>query len=615
MTIQVINGVQFAAYYSLRPTQLAWFLGSGASASAGIPTGYAMITDFKKRLFCHLSGAKLQDVDASDSIWIDRINQFFKARTVLPSAGDPTEYAKAFEAVYPTQELRRSYIEEVIKTGTPAFPHRVLASLLTTRRVPCVFTTNFDPLVETATTITDQLLPPAERVYLTVAAIDNPDRARLALDESRPFLAKLHGDYLSLELKNTTQELKRQDKAMRSVLTRACGRCGLIVVGYSGRDTSVMEALGEACKEPNCFPGGIYWVTPEPEKWLPAVTTFLETASKAGVSCAIVESKTFDELAADIIDSIDLGSVLKDHVYEVRPAPILTVVPAPTHEQRKFPVLQCSAIPVISMPGVARRITLARACTTTEVRALLREATVWAIAVSRRQEVVAFGTDEGLLRALASLGPTLAGEIDLKPEADSWALGLIYDALTRAVCRDRPLFARMRRAGHLVMAARGPKDEPKDAEQARAQQLGPLKQAYSSALFGEVPGHDFPFCEGIELKLELLFDRWWCAFEPFTWVQLPRKEEKAAESEAETEEIPALFRRGDPVGDWRRERWTNRYNPKWAKIVGAWAALLAGDAPISAFGLKKDEGLDAVFELSPVTAWSRPSHDHPYFDR
>ena len=86
MTIQVINGVQFAAHYSLRPTQLAWFLGSGASASAGIPTGYAMITDFKKRLFCHLSGAKLQDVDASDSIWVDRINQFFKARAVLAAA-------------------------------------------------------------------------------------------------------------------------------------------------------------------------------------------------------------------------------------------------------------------------------------------------------------------------------------------------------------------------------------------------------------------------------------------------------------------------------------------------------------------------------------------------
>ncbi len=157
-----------------------------------------MIADFKKRLFCQLSGTKLQEVDANDSIWNDHINHFFEARAVLPPPDDPTEYAKAFEAVYPTPELRRNYIEEAIRKGTPSFAHRVLASLMSTRRVPCAFTTNFDPLLEQATTITDQLLPAADRVHLTVAAIDSADRAALALGESRPFLAKLHGDYQSV---------------------------------------------------------------------------------------------------------------------------------------------------------------------------------------------------------------------------------------------------------------------------------------------------------------------------------------------------------------------------------------------------------------------------------
>ncbi|WP_281407782.1 hypothetical protein [Mesorhizobium sp. M2E.F.Ca.ET.209.01.1.1] len=31
---------------------MAWFLGAGASAASGIPTGYAMIRDFKAQIFC-----------------------------------------------------------------------------------------------------------------------------------------------------------------------------------------------------------------------------------------------------------------------------------------------------------------------------------------------------------------------------------------------------------------------------------------------------------------------------------------------------------------------------------------------------------------------------------
>lgn len=34
-----------------------------------------------------------------------------------------------------------------------------------------------------------------------------------------------------------------------------------------------------------------------------------------------------------------------------------------------------------------------------------------------------------------------------------------------------------------------------------------------------------------------------------------------------------------------------------------------------AFGLDDGSGIDAVFNLSPVTGWSRPGHHHPYFDR
>jgi hypothetical protein len=617
--IRTLTGPQFANLFYLRPKQLAWFLGAGASASAGIPTGYAMINDFKKRLFCQLSGARQREVDANDPLWQDRINLFFSKRSELPVPGDPTEYAAAFEAVYPTPEARRSYIDEAIKKGTPSFAHRVLASLITAHNLPCIFTTNFDPLVETATTVTDMLVPTKDRAHLTVAAIDSAARAELCLSESRwPLLAKLHGDYQSVELKNTTEELNTQDAMMRRVLTTACARFGLVVVGYSGRDDSVMEALTEAVSQPSAFPGGIFWVTRTADSVLPAVTRFLEKAAKADISVSIVESQTFDELAADIADVITLPSTLQSHVFQARPEPVLRPVSLPTQESRRFPVLQCSAIPILSMPTLARCIEVNEPISTVRAREMLREADVPGLVASNGRQIIAFGSDENMAKAFAPLEGQLAGTVELHPDKDSWALGLIYDALTRAVCRGRPLFARMRRHGHYVLVANSFPQASKEITNLANSQLALLKQAYSSVLTGKAPNSGYQFNEGVRLRLEYAADRWWCVFEPVTHIDVPFPDRNAESTDDTSAElIPTPFRQINPVNDWRREQWAARYNRAWAQIISAWAITLAGEdgRPLCALGLKDGQGQDATFQLSPVTAWSRPSHEHDYFQR
>ncbi|WP_420465698.1 SIR2 family protein [Panacagrimonas sp.] len=618
--IRTLKGPEFARQFALRPQMLAWFLGAGASASAGIPTGYAMITDLKKRLFCQLTGTSLRQVDANDPLWIARINSYLSTRSGLPVPNDPTEYAAAFEAVYPTPEDRRAYIEAAIRKGSPSFAHRVLAALLTTQRVPCVFTTNFDSLIETAATLTDQLVDPAERAHLTVAAIDNAARAQLCMRESRwPLLAKLHGDYQSVELKNTTAELKTQDSQMRQVLSAACARFGLVVVGYSGRDASVMEALTEALAQPKAFPGGLFWVTRRADSLLPAVTQLLEAAVKAGVSVAVVDSQTFDELAADIADDTELPAPLKTHVYQARPNPVVREVPLPTTERRKFPVLQCSALPVLALPTVARRIQVDQPVSTSRARELLREAEVWAIVASAGQELAAFGSDADLDRAFASVGGRVAGSIELHPERDSWARGLLYDALVRALCRRRPLFARLRRKGHSLLVQSGFPDDPPEVVTRRDNQLAELKRAYNAALVGKIPDLDYPFNEGVQIRLESLNGQWWCAFEPFTSVEFPRREaDNDGDAEAASGDLTfQVLRQGDPAIDWRRERWVLRRNQAWAQIIAAWARILAGDGSFSLRSLRLEDGVgqDAEFRLSPVTAWSRPGHEHDYFRR
>src|SRR5580693_1172784 len=98
---EVITSAEFSTTYALRPEQFAWFLGAGASASAGIPTGVAMIREFKKQLFCRSVGVPTRQVDSTDPLWISRIEEFFRSRTLLPASGEPSEYSAAFEAVYP----------------------------------------------------------------------------------------------------------------------------------------------------------------------------------------------------------------------------------------------------------------------------------------------------------------------------------------------------------------------------------------------------------------------------------------------------------------------------------------------------------------------------------
>jgi hypothetical protein len=277
-------------------------------------------------------------------------------------------------------------------------------------------------------------------------------------------------------------------------------------------------------------------------------------------------------------------------------------------------VLQCSALPVLSLPTLALRIQLDEPVTITRVRELVREAQVRCIVAGAVRELAAFGANADVERAFRSVGGRITGTIVLDPDKDSWARGLLYDALVRALCRGRPLFVRLRRRGHsLIVRSVYPDGKPEVAVR-REQQLAELKRAYSTALTGTIPELGFPFNEGVQIRLEKLSGRWWCAFEPFTYVELPRQEEDEAGS---TDLLFQNLGRGAPAIDWRRERWATRYNRTWAQIIAAWAKMLAGagDSPLLALGLKSDEGLDAEFRLSPITAWSRPGHEHDYFIR
>nr|WP_254441803.1 MULTISPECIES: SIR2 family protein [unclassified Ruegeria] len=606
--ISVVSASKFQSSYNLNPSGFAWFLGAGASASSGIPTGYDMILDFKKELFCQLSGTSRKQVDSNDPLWIERIELLLASRSALPPSGDPTEYAAAFEAVYPTQVERRAYIERAVIQGTPSFAHRGLAALVTDGRVPCIFTTNFDSMVETAATITDQLVGASSRANLTVAGIDNAERASRCLRESDwPLLAKVHGDYQSTDLKNTSSELATQDLKMRSVLTGACGRFGLIVVGYSGRDQSVMDALKDALKNQNAFPSGIVWMCRSASQLLPAVVDFLNTAHSSGINTSVLECHTFDELIAELLDGITLPRELEKHAFVELSERVNHGASLPTEDHLKFPVLQSSALPILELPITARKITLKSQLNTRQAQEVLKASKRAGAVASTGSWLAAFGADDDLLSAFSEYGAELAGTINLDIVEDSWAKGLVYDALVRAICKTQPLAPRLRRSGHLVVFSHGRRDEDEASQRKRKSEQFEAKAAYSAPLTGAIPTHkEFLFNEGARIKLDRVLDSWWCVFEPTTVVRPPR-----------TDDLEKRRRNDAIIADWTRERWARRYNNVWAKIIAAWIPMIAGrdGGSLRAFGVEEHQGVDARFIISTVPGWSRPSHNHPYFQR
>lgn len=605
-----VNGRAFAERFALNPGSYAWLLGAGASATSGIPTGFQMIQDFRARLFASESGISLREIDVADPVWQARIDRHHELQGKLPPRGDPSEYARAFEALHTSSEDRRLYIRNHVSKGQPSLGHKVLGSLLASRRTPCIFTTNFDTLIEDAATVAVQLLPPGDRSKVTLAAIDNAGRAETCLrDNDWPLVVKLHGDYQSVELKNTDEELKSQDGQLRLVLSHAMQRFGLVVAGYSGRDDSVMCALADVLRESVCYPKGIYWLCPDPTNVMPGVREFLHQAELAHVEVHLISGTTFDELLGDTADVAELPPVLVTHIFGDRKADEPAQVPLQRAAVLPAPVLRLTALPVVVMPTVARRINLTVSPGIADVRRQIRDSNVWAVVAQAGspRSMAVFGNDAELLRALAPFQPTLAGEMSLEPAKESWAKGILYDSLVRALCRSLPLYARLNSRGNTIAVSRSRADLPPEELAERRSLLARLQNAYASPLNGKVPGTTGAYSEGLAVRLELADDRWWLVFEPTTFIDIQAAQDDDDRARAQAE--------WDTADEWRRERWAQKYNRAWSNILDAWVELLtrARGSRHSTYSLATADGIDATFELGIKSVRTRPAHDHDYF--
>ena len=399
-------------------------------------------------------------------------------------------------------------------------------------------------------------------------------------------MVKLHGDYQSDTIKNTSDELQAQDVVLRTVLTESLRRFGLVVAGYSGRDDSVMDALEEVLAAPNPYPNGLFWVVRPSTQLLPRVTTFLAAAESAGVSTRLVASETFDEMLGELARQASFPAAIADGIRGTAPTERVADVQIPGTEVADYPVLRFNALPVISMPPIV--LTVTTSISNYDLRAKLKDRRGRVDAISNGTAVVALGSDADLRQALDDV---ILGRRPADPGTDTVVRGLLLNSLTRALSHDRPLRPVFRRSSN-ELVIRDPSNLRDPAAKANADRaFSELRSVYGTDLFGTLAKYDGRrYAEGLRLRLEDRLSTWWLIFEPFTWV------------EPHPDRI-----RPDPIAPWIRERWFQRRNQKWAEMVAVWASVLAPTSQTTVLAWKGDDS--TRFVLGGTTAWSVPGQE------
>ena len=271
-----------------RGTQHALFLGAGASITSGIPSAWTCIWEWKRSIFLtnHL-GLEDQFAELSLPSVKQRIQRWLDAKGIYPAEGSPEEYSFYVEQCFPISEDRKRFFQEKVRSAKPHVGYQLVCLLAEAEVVGSVWTTNFDGLVPRAAANFN--LTPIE------VGIDCQERLPRSVQKGELLSVSMHGDYRYDPLKNTIVELQQQEVALREALVKHVQDTPCIVVGYSGRDASVMEALTAAYSTSG--PGALYWCGYEND--VPSsVRQLIETARKAKRTAVFVPAQGFDDLVS-----------------------------------------------------------------------------------------------------------------------------------------------------------------------------------------------------------------------------------------------------------------------------------------------------------------------------
>ena len=262
-------------------------LGAGASISSRIPSASTCIWQWKRSIFLsNHPGMERNFDELSLGMVQQRIQDWLDTQPGFPRASDAGEYGFYIDRCYPRIEDRRSFFQRHIQGAKLSSGYRIAARLAKNSLFRLVWTTNFDGLMPRA--LAETPVTPVE------IGLDSTNRIVRTNRAGELSCVALHGDYRYDALRNTDAEVQRLDGELRQALVDQSVSSSLIVLGYSGRDNSIMEALTESYSRPGA--GVLYWCgfgdRPPPD----TVAALIATARKAGRTAFYVRGAAFDDV-------------------------------------------------------------------------------------------------------------------------------------------------------------------------------------------------------------------------------------------------------------------------------------------------------------------------------
>jgi hypothetical protein len=441
-------------------------------------------------------------------------------------------------------------------------------------KVQMAWTTNFDRCVEDAW---NRLTSKSGELY--VGALNDPKPGTDAYAGQRwPIYLKLHGDFHSSRLKNTARELQQQDDRLREVLVDAGRFRGLVIVGYSGRDDSIMAAFRESLNSRTPFPAGVFWFVRSDSTLSQNARAFLEEAREKGLQAMEVHVETFDELMTSLLGMFDNLPNAYTEVLD-QYAPVISDAPVPAAGVG-WPVLRFNALPILAHPTVARRLVCGIGGAK-EVKNAIRDSGRTDVFARRRREgVIGFGSDRAFRDVFGKFG---IDELDLyaiesrRLRYESPERGLLIEALATALGTARPLDVVRRRGEYLLPIQPSHEADP----------IFKRLREVIGRLTGTIAGLGLTWREAIHIRIEGLNDKVWLVFEPLVFVDGLNRENRT--------DCQAFI----------NNRVATRYNREASGIIDGWASVLTGGQENCSLSIGVTDGVDAAFNLGGITTFSR----------
>lgn len=248
-----------------------FFLGSGTSIQAGIPTGSGLVWHFKREIYCTETDTSREHFKDLQSNRVKAILQeYFDSKGSYPKLYDPIEYSFYFEKCYDSEFSRKQFIQSLVQNIPPITGHLCLAHLFMNKMVNNIWTTNFDEIIEAGI----KSLNPA----YSFNVVSSTNKASLNNIENNPYscIYKLHGDYRYDDIKNTSKELKELESVISNQFEKNLLNSGLIVIGYAGNDNSIMNVLDTNIENPEFLSQGLFWIKPQNSELSPRVEALME---------------------------------------------------------------------------------------------------------------------------------------------------------------------------------------------------------------------------------------------------------------------------------------------------------------------------------------------------